>query len=201
MLPTGEFHAVSARGTMMGNRGILHDDQKRLGRARWTHQAWVTCVLTFKGRHREVMGPRKYTELFFLDEAVALAAGHRPCGECRRAEYLKFRGCWDTAHGPAQDLKSIDRHMHQDRVSRTRAQIRHSASLNTLPDGTFILYDMQPHLVWGPDLLCYTPERYSNRFKRPSIDEATVMTPRATLAVLHAGYRPALHPTATSDHG
>src|SRR5688500_15168681 len=89
--PFGEIEAAPARGLFMGNRGILHDANQQLGRARWRHKSWVTCLLSFKDRRREVMAPRRYTELFFCDEAVALAAGHRPCAECRREDYERFR--------------------------------------------------------------------------------------------------------------
>lgn len=175
----------------MGNRGILHDWDRCLGVSRWTHQAWVTCVLEFKNRHREIMAPRRYTELFFLDEAVALAAGHRPCGECRLEDYRRFRKYWDIAHGPATDLKSIDQQMHRDRVNRRREQVRHTAVLDNLPNGAFILFEGHPHLVWDDSLLRYTPRGYDRTFIRPRGGEVTVLTPLATLHVLRAGYMPA----------
>ncbi len=99
--PTGAIVADPARGCFMGNRGILHDDRKRLGRARWRHKHWIVCVLAFRGRWRRVMEPRRYTELFFLDEAVALAAGHRPCAECRRGRYQDFLAGWANGTGHA----------------------------------------------------------------------------------------------------
>lgn len=193
VLPTGEIVASSARGTLMGNRGILHDGNQRLGASRWTHQAWVTCVLDFKNRRREIMTPRHYTELFFLDEAVALAAGHRPCGECRRADYQSFRAHWNVAHGPVADLKTIDQHMHRDRVNRKRRQVRHSGLLDTLPNGAFILFENHPHLVWNDSLLRYSPHGYIQTLYRPDQIEVVVLTPHATLQVLKVGYVPSIH--------
>ncbi|MEQ9259856.1 MAG: hypothetical protein RIG84_12260 [Roseovarius sp.] len=196
VLPTGEIVADPARGTLMGNRGILHDDTRRLGKARWTHQAWVTCRLTFKGRRRSLMAPGRYTELFFLDEAVALAAGHRPCAECRRDAYRQFRALWAAAHGES-DLKTADRMLHRARVARNRAQIRHEAPAATLPDGAFILHAGAPCLVLGPRILRYTAGGYTAALPRPR-GIATVLTPAPTRAVLAQGYRPALHPSAAS---
>ncbi len=196
VLPTGEILAHPAHGTLMGNRGILHDDTQRLGTVRWTHQAWVTCLLTFKGRQRALMSPRRYTELFFLDEAVAMAAGHRPCGECRRNDYARFRRYWDQAHGPCDDIKAIDRQMHQCRVTRARAQIRPHTSPTDLPDGAFILWQDMLCLVWQGMALTYTPQGYTHSHPMPTVQEVTLLTPSCTIAVLAAGYRPTLHPTA-----
>jgi len=119
--PFGHFHAVPARGDLMGNRGILHDDQKHV-RKTHAHQNWVTCSLSFKGRKRLVMGPGTYTELFFLDEATAFAAGHRPCATCRRDRYLEFIRIWEAVHGgPKEDRtvpQTVDRMLHKSRITR-----------------------------------------------------------------------------------
>jgi hypothetical protein len=206
--PFGEIVAHPARGLFMGNRGVLHDDEQRLGAARWRMPHWVTCVLAFKGRHRTVMSPRRYTELFFLDEAVALAAGHRPCAECRRADYNAYRHAFAAAHGlngRAHDqagwrpyAKEMDAVLHTARVARrTRAQIRHRRSSEDLPDGTFVALEEAPgtaFLVRGAQLLPYAFDRYG--LARPRPDGAvTVLTPAPTVAVLAAGYRPRLHPS------
>lgn len=194
VLPTGEIVADPARGTLMGNRGLLHDDARQLGRARWKRQAWVTCRLAFKGRRRPLMAPGRYTELFFLDEAVALAAGHRPCAECRRDAYRHFRALWAEAHGESA-LNTADRILHRARICPNRAQRRHAAPLSTLPDGAFILHQGAPCLVTGPRLLRHAPGGYTAALPRPT-GLATVLTPVPTLAVLAKGYRPALHPSA-----
>ncbi|QFT92710.1 hypothetical protein FIU86_07635 [Roseovarius sp. THAF9] len=195
VLPTGEVAATPERGTLMGNRGILHDADQRLGTARWRHPHWVTCQLNFKGRRRALMQPGAYTELFFLDEPTALAAGHRPCGECRRPDFKRFVARFHAANGTAT-LAEMDRLMHRDRVTRTRRQVRHTAALETLPDGAFILHNDAPHLVWGDRLLRYTPGGYTAALPRGT-GIATVLTPASTVATLATGYRPVPHHTAT----
>ncbi len=196
--PTGEIIATPERGTLMGNRGILHDDQQQLQTRRWQHPHWVTCVLKHKDWHRPVMTPKNYTELFFLDEATALAAGHRPCALCRRTDYNRFRALWDAAHGPTPDRLSLDRAMHRDRATRTRQQVRYQARCDALPNGTFILHNGSPHLIHGATLLQYSPAGYTTAQPRPAKENATVLTPACTVAVLAQGYLPALHPSANT---
>lgn len=191
--PTGEIVAESWRGGWMGNRGILHDAGRRLGALRWKHRNWVLCQLSFKGRKREVMRPGPYyTELFFYDEACALAAGHRPCAECRRADYLRFRAAWAAAHGPVENAAALDRALHTHRVdSRSRAQKRHPADAAGLPDGAMILLDGQPALVWHGAARLWTPEGYLPPRPLPQ-GEVTVCTPAPTVAAMRAGYRPSV---------
>jgi hypothetical protein len=196
VLPTGEIAALPLRGLFMGNRGILHDTMGRLGTARWRHPHWVCCTLSFKDRHRTVMSPGTWTELFFLDEAVALAAGHRPCAECRRADHLRFRAAWAAAIGPAS-APDIDRALHAARVTRTRAQVRHRADIATLPAGTFIATDSGPALVTANALHPFIATGYAPPVPRPT-GQVTVLTPAPTVAVLRAGYIPALHPDVIS---
>ncbi|NKX44364.1 hypothetical protein [Roseicyclus persicicus] len=198
VLPTGEIVADAAyRGTLMGNRGILHDEHQRLGTARWKLRGWVCCALSFKGRKRVPMSPGRYTELFFLDEAVALAAGHRPCAECRRADYERFRAAWAGATGALPRAPEMDAALHPARVTRTRAQVRHEAEAAALPDGAFVLWQGAAHLVTGDAIRPFGVTGYGAPRPRP-MGAATVLTPRPSLAVLAAGYRPALHPTATA---
>ena len=191
--PTGEIVADPARGTMMGNRGILHDGDRRLGPARWMHKAWIACVLDFKGRHRTVMTPGRYTELFFLDEAVALAAGHRPCGECRRARYRVFMDLWAEV---CRDLapatpKEVDRALHAARIDpATRRQRTHAAQLAALPDGVYIGLDGAAMLVRGEALHPYAPAGYGRPQPRPTHGSVTVLTPAPIVRLLRAGYRP-----------
>ncbi len=136
--PSGEIVAAPWRGSLMGNRGILHDGRRRLGTARWRHKAWIACVLAFRGRQRTVMAPGRYTELFFWDEAAALAAGHRPCWECRRADARRFRAAWQAAGLPGATAAEMDRLLHAARVTRNRRQVTHEAELAGLPDGVFL---------------------------------------------------------------
>ena len=195
--PAGEIIADPARGTLMGNRGILHDAQRRLGTARWRHPHWIFCRLAFKGRRREVMAPHRYTELFFLDEPTALAAGHRPCCECRREDFRRFQAAWRRAVGPDVSAGTIDRALHRARVEpRSRRQIRFAAPLDDLPDGTFVLLPdvAAALLVQGDRLHPWRPGDYGPPRERRS-GRATVLTPAPTVAVLRAGYR--LQPVGT----
>ena len=203
--PFGDIVAIRARCDLMGNRGILHDADKTLRPARWKHKHWVTCRLSFGGRKREVMALGKYTELFFLDEAVALAAGHRPCGECRHADLKRFLMCWRNAHGGELPRSGdIDRILHKARVhSRSREQIRYMAPIDDLPNGSFVrAYDGDTALlVCSGSLLPYSPGGYGKPRPRPSNIEVEVLTPRPTVETLKAGYVPVLHASAGANNG
>jgi hypothetical protein len=195
VLPTGEIVARNERGTLTGNRGCLHDAEGRLGAARWRHPHWISCELSYKGIRRPIMAPNRWTELFFLDEAVALAAGHRPCALCRRADWLAFRAAWGAAFGTTPCAPDIDRQLHEARVDRrSRAQRRHEASAAGLPAGTFIDHETGPALVTARGLRPCVPGRYGPALPL-SPGRVTVLTPRPIIAVLSAGYRPRLHPT------
>jgi hypothetical protein len=199
--PTGEIIATAARGTLLGNRGILHDARQRLGIARWRHPHWICCRLDFKGRRREIMTPGHYTELFFLDEATALAAGHRPCHECRRDDLRRFQTAWRRAFETADiSASAIDRVLHKGRVDpRTRRQIRFEAALDDLPNVAFVVLPDDPStplLILGEQLLPWRPFGYGPPRPRPLPTRCLVLTPRPTVAVLRAGYGPGLHPTA-----
>ncbi|MEL7258073.1 MAG: hypothetical protein AAFN80_09555 [Pseudomonadota bacterium] len=195
--PTGDILAIPNRGTLMGNRGILHDDHQNLTQRRWQHPHWVTCVTKYKDWHRKVMQPRNYTELFFLDEPTALAAGHRPCGLCRHGDYTRFKALFNAANG-TETLTQIDRLMQRDRITRSRAQVRYTAPAPDLPDGTFVLHQNEPHLLWQDYLLLYTPAGYTAALPRPA-GQITVLTPACTVATLRQGYRPTPH-TSVASH-
>ena len=185
VLATGEIVTHPARGRLMGNRGILHDDRKTLGKARWRHKAWVTCRLAWKDWHREVMAPGAYTELFFLDEAVALAAGHRPCCLCRRADYLAYRAAAEFS-GP---VNALDATLHADRaIPRIFGQRREQREADGLPDGTIILED-QPKLILGDAAYPVDAAGYGPREPRAT-GLVTVLTPALSRAALVNGYRP-----------
>ena len=195
--PFGELNAVAARGTLFGNRGgRFHTDARTLTRRRWASRQWICCVLDFKGRQRNVWG-RYYTELFFLDEPTALAAGHRPCFECRRNDAEAFAEAWRTARRlntrPYAD--EMDDVLHRERLDGRRKRT-HRRSIDALPDGAFIVRDGAPFAVKGDALLRWTPEGYAGRTSRPRSGMADVLTPPAILAVLATGYQPRWHPSA-----
>ena len=191
VLATGEIVAHPARGLFMGNRGILHDGTGRIGNALWRHEAWIICRLKWKDWHRQILSPGAYTELFFLDEAVALAAGHRPCALCRREAYNAFV----ALATPASTAKRLDHQLHEERaVPRVFRQRRHSRPVDDLPDGAIIMDD-QPALVLGDRLIQVTPEGYGPFRPRPSGIEVSVLTPPTTLRALTNGYVPELHPS------
>jgi hypothetical protein len=188
----------------MGNRGCLHDDGRRIVRRVVSgYRAWVTCVLSFKDRRRRVMAPGRYTELFFLDEATALAAGHRPCGECRRADYQRFKRAW-TAGNPERSVSSsasialLDRKLHRDRLGEDGGPRTYRADIGRLPDGVFVA-GAEPAaavLVWRGSLWAWSPEGYTRTGSRPLHGQATVLTPRSTVNAITAGYMPMVHASA-----
>ena len=183
--PLGELIATPARGLVFGNRGRLHDDQGHIRRA-YAGRRWIACRLEFRGRHHGAMPPGRYTGLFFLDEATAFAAGHRPCAECRHEDYERFAElCGSRAD-------AIDARLHGERRGR-----RHERRLDALPDGTFVLREGEPWLVLGTELLRWTPGGYGERLDRPS-RSMTVITPTLILEVLRAGWEssvPMFHPS------
>jgi hypothetical protein len=200
--PLSDLEAVAARGLVYGNRGCLHDRDGRIVR----HHAgrrWIACRLAFKDRRRALMQPGRYTELFFLDEATALAAGHRPCAECRRADYDALVALWAALHSGAAPAgaDAIDARLHAERLKPDdRTQRRHEAEIADVPDGTFVLRDGAPWLVRGPDLRRWTPRGYADRVPRPARGAATVVTPPSLVALLRterAPLVPFLHPSAT----
>lgn len=193
--PLAEIIAHPGRGLFTGNRGCLVNDHGQLSGQRWRSRAWITCVLDYKSIRRTLMQPRRWTELFFLDEAVAFAAGHRPCAECRRAEYNRFRAAWAGAGGPARKAPEMDAMLHAARLTPDRKQRRHDADFAALPDGSFILHRGQPMLVRGTRLYPYSPDGYGPALPRPGGGAVSVLTPAPLIAVLAAGYAPVLHPS------
>jgi len=174
--PLGNLFRTAARGTMMGNRGGVIHANREIVRP-YKSRRWITCVLEFKDRHRVVMAERRYTELFFLDEATSFAAGHRPCAECRRERYNAFREAWRRARKlerpPFAD--EMDLVLHPARIDR-RNKVTHRAAMGSLPDGCFVQIDGRPYLVWGDAVLLWTPEGYAGRDGKPD-STVTVLTP------------------------
>jgi hypothetical protein len=196
--PFGEVIATEARGLLYGNRGVLHDDQGRLVRDRGVRR-WIACRLEFKGRRRPLLRPGRFTELFFLDEATALAAGHRPCAECRREDFVRFRDGWAETHpGASLRVDDIDRVLQDERVGPDKRKRLHDATLGDLPDGSMIAEGDRAWLLLGGELLGWTPFGYEGR--RPATKSARVqaLTPPSISRVIRFGYRPNVHPSALS---
>jgi hypothetical protein len=198
--PLSELIADPARGLVYGNRGCLHDDAGDIRRHHATRR-WIACRLQFKGwLRRPLLQPGRFTELFFLDEATAFAAGHRPCALCRREDYDRFGEIWRDLHPGQRGADAIDEQLHLERFDdKTRTQCHHQAQIDELPDGAFVIHDERPWLVRGAELLRWSPAGYDARAERPTRTTATVVTPPSLVEVLRTGWRgavPLLHPTA-----
>jgi hypothetical protein len=194
--PTGDIIATPHRGLFTGNRGIIHDPATKTLTRRWAGKAWLTCVCEFRGRRREVMGGRSWTELFFLDEATALAAGHRPCFYCRRDDANRFRAAWEQGNGVSDVLApEIDAVLHRERLDGGKKRLHAlPMPLKELPDGAMLQQDNESYLVARGRALRWSPTGY--REAPDALDEAMLLTPPSTLRALSAGYRPLLHPSA-----
>lgn len=189
--PDGQITNAPMRGLFTGNRGILHVADRVMGAALWKHRAWICCSLQWKGWRRDVMTGRNWTELFFLDEAVAMAAGHRPCAYCRRTDYKAFSEAWGA------DLKApdMDAVLHQARAQPGARSLKtHDADAETLPAGVFIQTDVTG-LLTQDALLPYTPQGYDAPLPRPQ-GRVTTLTCPPMIDVLRGGYVPTLHPSA-----
>lgn len=198
--PLGELIAVPERGLVYGNRGCLHNQRGEIRRRNGTKR-WIACRLRFRGRRRSpLMAPGRYTELFFLDEATALAAGHRPCAECRRDDYNRLTELWAELHPGQQGADAIDAQLQAERLVAGRGERRlHDARHEDLPDGAFVLSEGRPHLVLGSALLAWSPAGYGEHERRPQSGPAVLVTPPSLVALLGTDWAPVvplLHPTA-----
>jgi hypothetical protein len=195
--PFGAIVAAPERGTSFGNRGVLHDESGRVRRA-WQVKRWLVCALAFRGRRRPLAAPGRYTALFFLDEATALAAGHRPCFECRRAAFNAFRAAWAAGSGPSTAAE-IDARLHAERVGPGGVKRTFTARLDGLPDGTFVTgaaLGGRAWLLWRGGMLEWSCGGYRERRPRPQGMTVEVLTPASTVGALRNGYVPAVHASA-----
>jgi hypothetical protein len=196
--PTGDIIATPHRGMFTGNRGIIHDPATKTLTRRWASQAWLTCLCEFRGWRRKVMGGRSWTELFFLDEATALAAGHRPCFFCRRDDANRFRAAWQEGNGVAGVLaRDIDAVLHRERLVGAKKRL-HAVPmpLQQLPDGAMVQAGNESYLIEQGRALTWSPAGY--RAAQHALQDAMLLTPPSTLRALTAGYRPVLHQSAMS---
>lgn len=198
VLPTSEIVAIDARGTLTGNRGIIHGPDKQLSNKPWSHHAWICCVLDWQGRKRDVMSGRKWTELFFLDEATAFAAGHRPCGYCRPEAYQAFKTAWQDAFEGNAGAKQMDQVLHAERVDpRSRSQKTYWAEAKALPTGAMYRQKGKIYLVTEEVVRPFSVGGYGPGKTAPE-GNVEVLTPPSMVKVLSAGFMPQLHATAFS---
>jgi hypothetical protein len=198
--PLGELVADPARGLVYGNRGCLHDSAGQI-RRRYSGKRWIACRLQFRGWRRErLLQPGRFTELFFLDEATAFAAGHRPCALCRREDYARFGELWRELHPGDSDADAIDARLHEERLTDTREQRHHTAALSELADGAFVLREDAPWLVMADELLRWTPGGYVERRSRRS-GRVRVITPSSLVTILRRwqGVVPLVHSSASTS--
>jgi hypothetical protein len=194
--PSGDIIATPHRGLFTGNRGIIHEPATKTLTRRWAGKAWLTCICEFRGRRREVMGGRSWTELFFLDEATALSAGHRPCFFCRRDDALKFRAAWEQGNGVTDVLApEIDAVLHRERLDRGAKRLHAlTMPIEELPDGAMVQQDSESFLIARGRAWLWSPAGY--RETQNALQDAMLLTPPSTLRAMSWGYRPVLHPSA-----
>jgi hypothetical protein len=201
--PFGQLHAVPHRGTLMGNRGILHDSEKKI-RRQWAHKGWVTCTLSFSDVRHPVFAPSNYTELFFLDEATSLTAGHRPCNTCQRERYSEFRQSWLKANMSGAGntfvpVSRIDRVLYAERAIPGGGKRTFEASVSDLPTGTMFEYGDNAYLVWKRGILLWSFGGYMPATTIPSDARVRVLTPPSMVRMFDTGFMPRVHSSADSS--
>jgi hypothetical protein len=195
--PFGNLIRTPARGAWTGTRGVIHNDMQEITRP-YKLKAWLTCKLEFKGRKRKVMSPERYTELFFLDEATAFAAGHRPCCECRRDDFDKFKSLW-LAGNPEYNfdkktsIQKIDDVLHGERINKHKSKVTFEENFHNIPNGTFILYNENPFLVMNNQMFLWTPFGYAKEISLPKTNKLIILTPKSVVNTFNAGYSPQIH--------
>jgi hypothetical protein len=194
--PMGEIQPTCPSATWMGNRGILHNALGRIHR-QWDRKAWVTCALHFKGRNRKpLMQPNRYSELFFLDEATAFAAGHRPRGECRRDDYARFKAAWLSV--TREDWKQVDAILHQERVDADRSKRVSRVQLRDLPNGAMFRFEGDCYLKWRDSPARWSPTGYRNPDRSlPPTLQVDSLTPASLVEMLRMGYSVQVHSSIT----
>ena len=199
VLPTGEIVAIPERGMLVGNRGIIHDPATRtILKRRWSTNAWIACVLEFQGRRRKVWQKRSWTELFFLDEATSLAAGHRPCFYCRREDARRFRAAWEKGNRKRDVLApDMDAVLHRERLASGKSLHPLPMGIEQLPDGAMVQAGEESFLIVAGEPLRWTPSGY--RAVKDTLKDARLVTPPSTVRAISAGYRVVIHPSAAEQ--
>ncbi|MEI6306400.1 MAG: hypothetical protein WCP33_06230 [Deltaproteobacteria bacterium] len=199
--PEGNIVAFSERGSLMGNRGNLHNLERQVVRVS-AHKSWVACRLEFQGIRRELMKPGSYTELFFLDEATAYSAGHRPCNDCQKDRLKEFRDCWIAANAPRYNLQSptmplIDGVLHDERIGKQNMKVTYTDDADRLPDGAFIDYEGAAYFKWQGRYLEWSAGGYVNAITLPLKTAVPVLTPKSIVRCFHNGLVPEVHISAS----
>jgi hypothetical protein len=192
--PFGKIIRTPERGAWLGNRGVIHNEQKEIVRP-FKIKAWITCVLEFRGRHREIMTPNRWTELFFLDEATAFSAGHRPCFQCRYKDHQRFKEFWlkgnpQYGFNMKTPVAKIDDILQAERIAASKLKVTYEENLNALPNGTFVIYYDKPYLLKDHQLYLWAPGGYGKPIDLPKTDKLPVLTPRSFVNMFSAGYVP-----------
>jgi hypothetical protein len=190
--PFGAIIKTPARGSLMGNRGVIHSDAGEIKKA-YKLKTWITCLLRFKGRKFRIMAPKRWTALFFLDEATAFAAGHRPCNECRRDDFKRFKLFWikgNSEYGFNMKTKIalIDEILHKERINSKGEKITFEMNISEIPDGTFVTMNSIPYLFFHSRLYEWTPDGYKNALLLHTVPRLTVITPKSIVKMFLAGY-------------
>lgn len=197
--PWGALNAAPTRGSLMGNRGILHNDSRQIVRP-WAGKSWVTCELHFGEVHRQVFGSGSYSELFFLDEATAFAAGHRPCNYCRKARYAEFKAAWLRTNLPQAvgntPITEIDKVLHAERAIPGGKKVMFRAAVTDLPSGSIFEYENAAYLVWKGANHRWSFEGYTPSFLQLGSQTVSVLTPASIVRILRAGFTPSVHASA-----
>lgn len=192
--PFGQIIKTPERGAWLGNRGVIHNEQQEIVRA-YKIKAWITCVLEFRGRHREIMQPNRWTELFFFDEATAFSAGHRPCFQCRYKDHQRFKEFWIKGNPQyGFDMKTpvskIDDILQAERIAADKSKVIYKENVKGLPNGTFVIYNEKPYLLKYEQLYLWSPAGYQKGIAPPDVDKLQVLTPRSFVNMFNAGYVP-----------
>nr|WP_315032443.1 hypothetical protein [uncultured Chryseobacterium sp.] len=198
--PQGAIIKTEARGAWLGNRGVIHNEHKEITKP-FKVKAWIICMLDFRGRHREIMQPDRWTELFFLDEATAFSAGHRPCFQCRYKDHIRFKEYWikgNPQHGfnIKTSVKEIDNIIHTERIDKDGEKVMYTELIKNLPDGVIINKEEGDFLLLNGKLYHWTPFGYDYYENVAADVTVQVLTPHSIVNAFKMGYSPQIDASA-----